>query len=43
MLDLPDEFKTVDNSRSLYEDARGNLWMIYGDGEGLLKVSKAGK
>lgn len=43
MLDLPDEFKTVDNSRSLYEDARGYLWMIYGDGEGLLKVSKAGK
>ena len=39
MLDLPDEFKTVDNSRSLYEDTRGNLWMTYGDGEGVMKVS----
>lgn len=35
---LPEEAKTIENSRTLYNDKHNHLWMVYGDGTHLLKI-----
>ena len=42
LVELPSEAKAVENSRSLYTDAHGDLWATYGDGTHLLRVMADG-